>query len=160
MRRVDQLRTEFIAETCTARRHLTRIPDDRFAWRPYHKSFTAGELAAHLVECVRWTVEIFSADELALDPASFTPVRVASNKELLARFDDEVSRATTAMDAADDVDATAPWRLVMRGKVWFEKSREAAFRDMSLHHLVHHRGQLSAYVHLLDVPLVTPPHGL
>lgn len=153
MRRIDLLRTEFEGEARTARRHLSRIPDDRFDWRPHHKSFTAGELAAHLVECVRWTVEIFSADELALDPATFAPVRARSNEELLRRFDDEVSRATSAMSAANDPEASMPWRLVMRGKVWFEKSREAAFRDMSLHHLVHHRGQLSVYLRLLDVPV-------
>lgn len=153
MRRIDQLRAEFEGETRTARRHLARIPDDRFGWRPHHRSFTAGELAGHLVECVRWTVEIFSTDELALDPTAFVPVRVRANDELLRRFDDEVSRATSAMDAADDPDASAPWRLMMRGKVWFEKSREAAFRDMSLHHLVHHRGQLSVYLRLLDVPV-------
>ncbi len=153
MRRIDQLREEFRGETATARRHLARLPNDRFDWRPHHKSFTVGELGSHLVDCVRWTVEIFSADELELDPVAFAPIHATSTDDLLARYDDEVARAVAAIENADDPDASGAWRLRMRGKVWFEKSREAAFRDMSLRHLVHHRGQLSVYLRLLDVPV-------
>ncbi len=153
MRRIDQMRVEFQGETATARRHLARLPDNRFDWRPHQKSFTAGELASHLVDCVRWTVEIFSADELELDPVAYAPIRATSSAELLGRFDEEVARAVAAIDQASDPEATGAWRLRMKGRIWFEKSREAAFRDMSLRHLVHHRGQLSVYLRLLDVPV-------
>jgi len=57
------------------------------------------------------------------------------------------------MASAADTDATQPGTLTMNGKVWFQKPREAVFRDMTLSHLIHHRGPLSVYLRLLDVPV-------
>ena len=57
------------------------------------------------------------------------------------------------MASAADTGATQPWRLKMHGKVWFQKPREAVFHDMTLSHLVHHRGQFSLYLRLLEVPV-------
>jgi uncharacterized damage-inducible protein DinB len=153
MTRTDTLLAEFAHETATARRHLERLPDARFQWRPHAKSFTAGELAAHMVDCIRWVEPTFSADQLDLDPKAYQPCDAQSVAALLEAFDREVARATQAMASAADTSATQPWRLTMRGNVWFEKPREAVFRDMTLSHLVHHRGQFSVYLRLLDVPV-------
>ena len=57
------------------------------------------------------------------------------------------------MNASADDEASGPWRMRFRGKVRFEKPREMAFRDMALSHLIHHRGQLSVYLRLLDIPV-------
>ena len=62
---------EFDKETRTTRRLLERIPADRFDWRPHPKSFIAGGLASHIVDCVGWVESIFSSDELDIDPATF-----------------------------------------------------------------------------------------
>ena len=153
MTRIETLLAEFEHEAQTTRKHLERLPDERFDWRPHPKSFTAGQLASHLVDCIRWTGPIFSADELDMDPASYRPFCATSSAALLEAFDDEVTRAMQAITHAADANATQPWRLQMHGKVWFEKPREAVFRDMTLSHLVHHRGQLSVYLRLLDVPV-------
>jgi uncharacterized damage-inducible protein DinB len=72
---------------------------------------------------------------------------------LLETFDSEVARAKQVMATSADTNVAEPWRLKMSGKVWFEKPREAVFRDMTLSHLVHHRGQLSVYLRLLEVPV-------
>ena len=45
-----------------------------------------------IVECVRWTKAIFSGDEFNVNPATFTPVRVASVAELLDTFDADVAQ--------------------------------------------------------------------
>lgn len=153
MRRIDTLSAELEREARTTRKHLERVPDDRFDWRPHQKSSTAGQLASHLVDCLRWTGPIFSADELDMDPSTYRPFHAASNAALLDAFDGAVAQAKQAIADASDPDANQPWRLRMRGKVWFEKPREAVFRDMTLNHLVHHRGQLSVYLRLLDVPV-------
>ena len=39
------------------------------------------------------------------------------------------------------------------GSVRVEKSKAAVFRDFTLSHVIHHRGQLSVYLRLLDVPV-------
>jgi hypothetical protein len=113
MTRVDELLTELTHETRSARRHLERLPDERFDWRPHPKSVTAGERASHIVECVRWAPPIFSADELDLDERPYQPFLATSVASLLEAFDAEVDAATRAMTGAADTSATLPWSLKM-----------------------------------------------
>ena len=153
MTTADALRSEFDRETRATRRYLERVPGDRLEWRPHPKSFTAGDLAAHIVECVRWTDAIFSGDEFNVDPATFTPVRVASVPELLDTFDADVARCVRVLAAVGDDSVSRPWRLKIKGSVRFERPKATVFRDFTLSHLIHHRGQLSVYLRLLDVPV-------
>jgi uncharacterized damage-inducible protein DinB len=153
MTRVEILLLEFTHETATTRKHLERVPAGQFAWRPHHKSFTSGQLASHIVDCVRWVPRVFTADTFHVDPRTFKEFEAANLSELLAEFDRDVSEAKLAMAGAPDTSATGSWRLMINGKTRFEKPREAVFRDMTLSHLVHHRGQLSVYLRLLDVPV-------
>jgi len=153
MTRTHILIGEFTRETTTARKHLERLPGDQYGWRPHVKSFTAGELASHLVDCVRWVEPIFGADEFDMNPSAYKPFQAESMTTLLHTFDADVARAKQVMENAADTDAVQRWRFKIRGAVRFEKPREAVFRDMTLNHLVHHRGQMSVYLRLLDVPV-------
>ena len=153
MTRVDSLLAEFLHETQTTRKHLERLPKHRLDWRPHAKSFTVGQLAAHMVDCIRWTASIFGTDELDMDEGAYQPCDATSVPALLDAFDSEVAKAKLVMASSTDTSATQPWRLTMQGKVWFDKPREAVFRDMTLSHLVHHRGQFSVYLRLLEVPV-------
>ena len=153
MTRTESLLAEFAHETATARKHLERLPTGQFEWRPHPKSFTAGQLASHMVDCIRWIEPIFGADELDMDPSAYQPFDAKSVAELLETFDGDVAKGKQAMASAADTSATQPWRLKMHGKVWFQKPREAVFRDMTLSHLIHHRGQFSVYLRLLEVPV-------
>jgi uncharacterized damage-inducible protein DinB len=153
MTRIDSLLAEFARETGTTRKHLERLPTDHLDWRPHAKSFTAGQLGSHMVDCLRWVEPIFGADELDMDLNPYKPFGAKTVADLLETFDAEVAKAKQAMASAADTGATGPWRLKMRGKVWFEKPREAVFRDMTLSHLIHHRGQLSVYLRLLEAPV-------
>jgi uncharacterized damage-inducible protein DinB len=153
MTRVETLLAEFQHEVRTARRHLERLPDHRFEWRPHPKSSSAGGLASHLVDCVRFAAPIFSAEELRIDLSGYAPFRATAGAELIEAFDAEVADAVHALAHASDTDASGPWRMLIDGAVRFVKPREAAFRDMALSHLIHHRGQLSVYLRLLDIPV-------
>jgi uncharacterized damage-inducible protein DinB len=151
--RLDALRAELTHEAATTRTHLARLPDAHFNWRPHPKSFTAGALAGHIVDCIGWAAATFAADLFEFDPATYAPCRATTTSALLEAFDAELARAQHVMAECADIDATGLWRLTMPGKVFFEKPREAVFRDMALSHLVHHRGQFSVYLRLLDVPV-------
>jgi uncharacterized damage-inducible protein DinB len=150
---VEVLRSEFERETRATRKYLERLPSDRLEWRPHRKSFTAGELASHLVECLRWTDAIFSGDEFNVDPASFTPYRASSVTELLDTFDADVARGMQVLAKVGDDVVSRPWRMKVKGAVRFERPKSIVFRDFTLSHLIHHRGQLSVYLRLLDVPV-------
>ena len=153
MTRLAGLIAEFEHETRTTRRHLERLPDDQLGWRPHPKSFTAAGLACHLVDCVRWTHAIFAMDELDMDPATYETCQATSVAGLLESFDGDVARGREALAGASDAAVLAPWRLKIRGRLRFEKSRLDVFRDFTLSHLIHHRGQLSVYLRLLEVPV-------
>ena len=154
MSRADALTAEFAREAAATRRHLERLPQEHLGWRPHAKSFTAGQLGGHITECVRWAEQVFASDALDMDPSTYEVIRADSVASLLDVFDAAVERTIRAMEETSDRDAAQPWRMSMNGAVLFEKDREAAFRDLSLSHLIHHRGQLTVYLRLLDVPLV------
>lgn len=153
MKMIDTLIAEFEHETQTTRRHLERLPGDRLDWRPHVKSYTVRDLASHIVDCVGWADSIVGLDELDVDPATFTPYRAASVADLLTAFDGKVAQGQHALVGAADADLTRPWRFKIKGRVHFEKPKLAVLRDFTLSHLIHHRGQLSVYLRLLDVPV-------
>jgi uncharacterized damage-inducible protein DinB len=153
MKLIDSLARELTNETRTTRRHLERLPDDKMAWKPHPKSYTAGALACHLVDCIRWTEPLFTRDEVDVDPATFQICQAASVAELLATFDVDVARCVAVLASVAEEDLAKPWRLSVKGRQLFERPKGAVFRDFVLSHLIHHRGQFTVYLRLLDVPL-------
>jgi uncharacterized damage-inducible protein DinB len=153
MSTIDSLRNEFEHETATTRRHLERLPDDKLAWQPHEKSFSAGGLASHIVECVRWADAIVSADEFDVNPAVFQAYSASSVADLLENFDQAVARGATALARADEATLARPWRLKVMGRVRFERPKADVFRDFTLSHLIHHRGQFAVYLRLMNVPV-------
>ncbi len=147
------LAREFEREARTTRRLLERIPADKLGWRPHEKSYTAGALASHIVDCVRWADEIFAKHEFDLDPADFKSYRAESLDDLLRTFDEKVAKARQTLNTATDAAMLHPWRFKVRGKLRFERPKPDVFRDFTLSHLIHHRGQLSVYLRLLNVPV-------
>ena len=150
---VKALAREFEHEAQTTRAHLERLPEDKLDWRPHAKSYTARDLASHIVECIGWGDAIFSGDGYDVDPASYKPFQARSVDELLATFDEKVAGCARALAATGDAAIVQPWRLTIRGRVRFEKPRMDVFRDFTLSHLIHHRGQFTVYLRLLDVPV-------
>jgi uncharacterized damage-inducible protein DinB len=147
------LLAELERETRTTRRHLERIPPDRFDWRPHPKSSTVGALASHLVACLAFVEPIVAQDELDFDPATHRPFRAPDTAALLAGFDETAARALGVVRGLAAHELDEPWRFKIRGALRFERTRAEALRDMTMSHLVHHRGQLSVYLRLLDVPV-------
>jgi uncharacterized damage-inducible protein DinB len=153
MRVIDWLATQFDHETKTTRRHLERLPSDKLEWRPHEKSYTAIALASHLVECLNWTTEIFTKNELVFDPATFKPYIAASTSELLEAFEKSVADGKRVLEGVTDEAGMQPWSLKFGGRTLFERPRIDVFRDFTLSHLIHHRGQFSVYLRLLNVPV-------
>jgi uncharacterized damage-inducible protein DinB len=132
---------------------LERIPPDRLDWRPHVKSFTAGDLAAHIVDSVDWVAHIFGKDEFDFDPRTFTPTPGHSLDTLLAKYDQSVAEGRAILEKLDEGAMASHWRLKVLGKVQVDRPRSELIRDFILSHLTHHRGQLSVYLRLLDVPV-------
>src|ERR1700752_2280636 len=153
MKVIDWLATQFDHETKTTRRHLERLPGDKLDWRPHEKSYTAGALASHIVECVNWTPDGFTKNEVNFDPATYKPYLATSTTELLEAFEKAVANGKRVLEEVDDEAAMQPWSLKIAGKTLFERPRLDVFRDFTLSHLIHHRGQFSVYLRLMNVPV-------
>ncbi|HMJ24932.1 MAG TPA: DinB family protein [Pyrinomonadaceae bacterium] len=151
MKLIDTLRVEFDHEAQTTRRHLERLPADKLDWQPHEKSFTAAGLASHIVEMASWGEAILKQDGLDFDPATYKPYLATSVEDLLTTFDDNVARGKQALDAATDDTLEQSFSFKIMGQVQFERSRADTFRDVTLNHIIHHRGQLSVYLRLLNV---------
>ena len=151
MKLIDSLITEFDHEAQTTRKHLERLPEKKLDWRPHEKSFTAAGLASHITEMVGWTDAILNQDEIDFDPATYKPYLATSLADLLKTFDDNVAKSKQALAGATDDTLKQPWRLKIMGKVQFEKPRAAVLREFVLSHIIHHRGQFSVYLRLIDV---------
>lgn len=152
----QSLLPEFDHEMAGLRRVLERVPADRFGFRPHPKSFTLGELANHLASVPGWTSSTMETTELDFaSPAvqELMPRPAGSSAELLATFDSGVAAARTAIERASDADFAVVWSGKSEGKTLFALPRIAVLRSFILNHAVHHRGQLTVYLRLLDVPV-------
>ena len=153
MTMIESLAGEFAHEAQTTRKHLERLPDDKLDWRPHEKSFSARDLASHIVECVSWVDSIFTGEDFDFNPATYKPFRAVSGADLIKTFDERVANGNRVLRDVNDADLARPWRLKIMGRVKFERPKVAVMRDFTLSHLIHHRGQLSVYLRLLNVPV-------
>ena len=156
MRISEALLPEFDQEMATTRKVLDRCPEDKFGWKPHQKSFSMGSLATHIVNMVGWGADTISTDSFDVSPPGAPPYKEepAQNRvELLEKFDKNVSTLRGALAGAQDEHLMKPWTLLAAGQPLFTMPRVAVLRSMIFNHLIHHRGQLSVYLRLNDVPV-------
>ncbi len=148
----EALLPEFDHEMQTTRRTLERVPEDKLAWKPHQKSMTMGGLATHLATITHWVDAVMGMDSFDVSTAPPTP-ELKSRQELLKSFDENVARARKTIAATGDAAMMTPWSLIAGGKTIFTLPRIGVLRSFVLNHLIHHRGQLSVYLRLNDIPV-------
>lgn len=146
----QSLLPEFDQEMATTRRLLERVPDDKGTWKPHPKSFPLGHLAQLIAGMPGWQTHTLRGTDL--DLATFPGYTFETTATLLEGFDRNVRTAREAFVTAKDADFEVPWSLRHGAQVFFTLPRAAVVRQ-NLNHLVHHRGQLTVYLRLLDVPI-------
>jgi uncharacterized damage-inducible protein DinB len=147
---------EFDHEMANARKTIERVPDDRFDWKPHAKSFSMGALAGHIAFIPHWAKLTIEKPEFDVNPAGGQPVQpppLKTRADVLAFFDQGVADARAALMAVSDQNLTVPWSLLSGGKTIFTMPRVAVLRSMIMNHMVHHRGQLTVYLRLNDLPV-------
>jgi len=153
----EQLLPEFDHETQTTRSLLAIVPADKLDWAPHERSMTLRLLSGHIANLLRWSNATIEKTELDMgDPAStWDPPAFETTEELLGIYDANRAAARAAIASASDADLMVPWALRHGEHRIFEMPRAGVLRSFVLNHGVHHRGQLSVYLRLLEVPL---PH--
>lgn len=146
----DSFLPEFTQEMAITRPVLERVPGDRGEWRPHVKSFPVGHLAQLVARMPGWITNV--ATESKLNMLTYPGYSFEPTETLLREFDAHVTEATTALQQLDDRTLGETWSLVAGDKVLLSAPRGVTLRQ-TLNHLIHHRGQLTVYLRLLEIPV-------
>ncbi len=151
----ELLTAELDREAEGTRRALERVPEGKNDWKPHEKSMELGYLALLIATMSSWIDSIINKDDLDLtEPGEYGTGAFETNAELLKAFDKTLAQARKALAGATDERLTeTTWKLLAQGKVVMEVTRYVAIRDSVINHLAHHRGQLTVYLRLLDIPV-------
>jgi uncharacterized damage-inducible protein DinB len=149
----DDLLVEFREELKATRRVLDRIPADKLTWKPHEKSMSLGQLAMHTAGVPGSIAAMTAGESFDLLKADFTVPSPAGTEEIQAALNESAETVEKTFKATDDETAYAQWRLLRGDAVLMAVPRVVAWRSLMLNHWYHHRGQLTVYLRLLDVPL-------
>ncbi|MBD0260030.1 MAG: DinB family protein [Cytophagales bacterium] len=146
---------ELERELAVTRKVLERVPEDQFGFTPHPKSMPLIKLATHIVNLLGSKSQMVRADyrDFADPSAPKPPPTPTSRAALLERFDAYAADLRQALRESDDEKMTGSFQFRAGEKVLMDRPRGAALRIMGLNHSIHHRGQLTVYLRLLDVPV-------
>ena len=132
---------------------LERLPEDSLTWKPHERSKSIGELGAHLADVVGSQVVVITEDEMDAAAAPFARANPDSKEEILHAFDANAAKLRSALEAVDESALTRDWTFRFGDNIIFTSPKLVAFRTFGISHIAHHRGQLTVYLRLLDLPV-------
>jgi uncharacterized damage-inducible protein DinB len=151
MRIVDSILMELDQEAQTTKRVFDRIPNDKLSWKPHPKSYSLGQLGLHIA-ATPGNVALLAAQDNVEAP-TFSQPEAKNRQEIMETYSKSLQSAKDTLNEMDDARLMAPWTLTKDGKVLMSIPRIGFIRSVLMNHLYHHRGQLSVYLRILEVPV-------
>lgn len=139
-------------EMASSRKVLARIPAEQLTWKPHEKSMSLGQLAAHVAEIPRWWSVTMTTSEFDYGTMDYKPFVATSAEDLVQYLDESEAMAAAALENVADETFDETWAIKYKGNLLWEMPRKAVLRR-EVGHIIHHRGQLTVYLRMLDVPL-------
>jgi len=150
----DAFIAELKQESSMTKKMLEKVPLDKKDWKPHEKSMTLGRLATHVAENVHWISDIRHIDDFDfMKDYNFNPKTASSTDELMDIFQTNLDNAINDLSGMTDEDFAKNWTVRRGEQVMFSIPKKVSIRNWALNHMIHHRGQLSVYLRLLDVPV-------
>ncbi|WP_426058912.1 DinB family protein [Hymenobacter sp. B1770] len=142
-------------ELANTRKMLERVPFEKADFKPHSKSMSLWQLASHIVNLLAFKTLFVQANSRDfLDPNAPKPGPTPTSKEeLLSRFDEYSTTLIESLQNSNDEKLTNHFQLHRGDQILMDRPKAAALRIMGLNHSIHHRGQLSVYLRLLDIPV-------
>jgi uncharacterized damage-inducible protein DinB len=144
---------ELEQESATTRRVLERVPADKLSWKPHPKSMSLGQLALHVASAPAYVSAWALQDTMDFSAGGGGLPSPDSVEEILKAHDEGTLKTRETLTAVGDDGLHRPWKAVANGTTIFEMPKAALVRSIVMNHVYHHRGQLSVYLRLLDVPV-------
>lgn len=139
-------------EAAITRKMFSRIPDDKFDWKPHEKNMSVQKLAAHIAELPGWIAMTFTSDGLDFAKGDYKPTQVNNKKELMKFFEETLEIGESHLRPEYEKDLGKAW-VLRNGDVVLQKYTKAEVIRMVLNQITHHRAQLGMYLRLMDVPV-------
>jgi len=149
----DALITELKSESALTQKMLERVPLAKSEWKPHEKSFSLGRLATHVAEIPHWISRIITIDDWDFAAQGFSRQVAKSTDELMDIFHAKLNQAIAHLETMGDNDFDKVWVVRNGDQMRRELPKKIAIRSWGFSHVIHHRGQLSVYLRLLDVPV-------
>jgi uncharacterized damage-inducible protein DinB len=145
---------ELKRESASTRKMLDRVPIDKLAWKPHEKSQSLEQLAKHIANLPNTLVLALTTIERDILNSGVPPLPpITSKEQLLELFDSSIEKAIKTLENTTDEIMKHMWTLRAGERIIFTMPKEDAVRYSFFNHSFHHRGQLSVYLRLLDVPV-------
>ena len=148
---VDSILLEIDRESKNTERVLARIPEDKLGWKPHPTSYSLGQLALHIATAQGALANVASQDTFEL--GGFKQAEPKTRKEILDAFSQGTASAKETLAKMDDSRLMGTWTATKNGKVVMSVPRIGFIRAIAMNHIYHHRGQLSVYLRMLEVPV-------
>lgn len=145
-----QFLKELETETGASRKCLERIPPELFSWKPHEKSMAMGYLALLVAEIPKWIT--YTIEKSEIDFVTFQHFQPKTTAELVNHFEENMIGARSALKHASDESFSGMFNLKNKGQVLFSSPKGDTVGS-SINHLVHHRGQLTVYMRLNNIPV-------
>lgn len=149
----QQFIAEIQQEAAATKRLLAIVPWEKGDYKPHEKSMTLKRLASHVAEINGWWKECLVQDELDFAKDSGKPKEYNSTADIVAWHDELVQKAVVILQNTPDEEFAKPWTMRQGEQIFFTLPKAVVVRTWCLNHLYHHRGQLTVYLRLLDIPL-------
>jgi uncharacterized damage-inducible protein DinB len=141
---------ELNAEYRATRACLEKIPETLFDYKPHPKSMNLGYLALLVAEIPLWIKHMVVDGEI--DFVSFKHFAPSTTAALVDHFEANMEAARTALQQTDDEKLQASFSLKANGQLLYTSPKVVDI-GVTLNHWVHHRGQLTVYMRLNDLPV-------
>lgn len=137
-------------EAEATRKCLERLTDEVLDFKPTEKAMPLKSLAITVADIPNWIASI--VNEEAIDFATYERFKMDSAADLPKRFDECMARARKALENVSDEDLMKEFSLKMNGQVLSTDTKKNSV-DSTVRHLVHHRGQLTVYMRMNNIPI-------
>lgn len=148
---IEFFKQQFIEEGAITRSMLSRVPDDKFDYKPHVKSMDMKQLVTHLADLPGWIQLTFDTDELDFAKPYDQP-QINNKQDLMAYFEKRYNGGLSALVPENEALLDKPWTLRNGDKIYSTDPKIDIIR-MSFSQQIHHRAQLGVYLRLLDIPI-------
>ncbi len=149
----EYLLPEYDQEIQTTRKVLARVAAETFTYKPHDKSSAMGPLAIHIARIPEWIKITVDQDSLDLAAGGGPDTKPTTTEELLALFDKAAAQGRESISGVSDEALFQPWSLKNGAVTLLTLPKVAVIRSFVMNHMIHHRGQLSVYLRMNNIPV-------